>query len=145
MNHKPKSGAALADTHSATTLPAGVANSASIQAAPSYITTNAYQKEYTKKKSAPSSSKNAKKVEEHVSHVDFSTFDDKILKRYKRTFKLRTKSSRDRDRETHEELVKTVSKHFHTQEVNENESIAFFIYSLRNQGNVFKLPAKTTL
>ncbi|KAJ3023312.1 Phosphatidylinositol (PI) 3-kinase [Thoreauomyces humboldtii] len=75
----------------------------------------------------------AKKPDDYVSQVDFSTMDDKILKRYKRTFKLRAKSSRERERETRDDLVSTVTKHFSSHEVNEKDTITFFIYALRNQ------------
>ncbi|TPX59477.1 hypothetical protein SpCBS45565_g07730 [Spizellomyces sp. 'palustris'] len=70
--------------------------------------------------------------------VDFSTMDDRVLRRYKRTFKLRAKSTK----ESRDELVSSVTKHFLQQEINEKDTITFFIYTLRNQENVYKLPPK---
>ncbi|KAJ3148249.1 hypothetical protein HDU89_004846 [Geranomyces variabilis] len=80
---------------------------------------------------------------DYVSQVDFSTMEDRVLKRYSRTFKLRrNKSSRERERETRDDLVGAVTRHFNSHEVNEKDTITFFIYTLKNQENVFKLPAK---
>ncbi|KNC95922.1 uncharacterized protein SPPG_08678 [Spizellomyces punctatus DAOM BR117] len=89
-------------------------------------------------KKKPTKPSSAKKAEDHVSQVDFSTMDDRVLRRYKRTFKLRAKSSK----ESRDELVSSVTKHFLQQEINEKDTITFFIYTLRNQENVYKLPPK---
>ncbi|KAI8916668.1 hypothetical protein PhCBS80983_g04277 [Powellomyces hirtus] len=86
-----------------------------------------------------------KKPDDYVSQIDFSTMEDKILKRYKRTFKLRAKSSRERDRETRDDLVSSVTKHFNSYEVNEKDMVTSFIYALRNQDNIYKLPPKAPI
>ncbi|KAJ3299495.1 hypothetical protein HK104_008684 [Borealophlyctis nickersoniae] len=69
--------------------------------------------------------------------MDFSTVEDRVLRRYKRAFKLRGK------KESRDELVSAVTKHFTSQEVVEKDVITYFIYSLRNLDNVYKLPPKT--
>ncbi|RKO83752.1 hypothetical protein BDK51DRAFT_25906, partial [Blyttiomyces helicus] len=91
-----------------------------------------------KKKATPSSSKKPEVEPNYVSQVDFSTMDDKILKRYKRLHKLKTVKGK----ESRADLVGSVAKHFGAVEVNEKDVISYFIYSMRNRGKIFKLPPK---
>ncbi|KAJ3188184.1 hypothetical protein HDU85_005334 [Gaertneriomyces sp. JEL0708] len=106
----------------------------------------------------------SKKVDlEYTSQMDFSDLSTRTLTRYKRIFKLRTPkhprsshsanyitssvgfissgSSSPQD-ETRDELLSSVTRHFQQQEVNEKETITYFIYKLRNFDKVYKLPAK---
>jgi hypothetical protein len=53
------------------------------------------------------------------------------LQKYKRAFKLRTKPQA-----THEQLVEAVQRHYDQMEVGEKDAIVFFVYSVRNQGEL---------
>ncbi|KAJ3144684.1 von Willebrand factor A domain-containing protein 8, partial [Irineochytrium annulatum] len=69
--------------------------------------------------------------------MDFREVDDKSLRRYRKVLKLKsTKSPLSRD-----ELVNAVTKHFNSQEINEKEAIAAFIYSIRHQEVLTELTA----
>jgi len=61
--------------------------------------------------------------------MEFSLLDDELLVRYKRTYKLRTRTNSSRD-----ELLNVVMKHYNSIEVPEKEVITQFIYATRNQG-----------
>jgi histone deacetylase complex subunit SAP30 len=65
--------------------------------------------------------------------VDFSKLDMAALKRYKRTFKLRT-----RHNSTKVELIAAITKHFTTLHVNEVEIIEAFLETMNsnNEGNL---------
>ncbi|KAI9020490.1 Sin3 binding region of histone deacetylase complex subunit SAP30-domain-containing protein [Hyaloraphidium curvatum] len=67
--------------------------------------------------------------------VDFVSMDLQTLWRYKRAFKLKVKPNTPQ-----EELADIVQKHYESLEINEKDAIVFFVYSVRNQGNVLKLP-----
>ncbi|KAJ3103912.1 hypothetical protein HDU97_009724 [Phlyctochytrium planicorne] len=64
--------------------------------------------------------------------MDFRAVDEKYLRRYKRVLKLRS----PKPVLSKEDLVQVVTKHFNSQEINEKEVITYFIYSVRNQGNL---------
>ena len=54
--------------------------------------------------------------------------ENKVLRRYKRAFKVKTK------KESREELVAAITKHWASQEVSEKDTLSYFIYNLRNMG-----------
>ncbi|KAJ3414293.1 hypothetical protein HDV05_006742 [Chytridiales sp. JEL 0842] len=68
--------------------------------------------------------------------MNFADVDDKFLRKYRRVLKVKSKKTPI----TREELVESVTRHFDSQEVNEKDSITSFIYSVRNQGVIWKKP-----
>ncbi|KAI9099799.1 hypothetical protein DFS34DRAFT_678583 [Phlyctochytrium arcticum] len=79
--------------------------------------------------------------------VDLSTLDDRTLRRYKRAYKLRVKGQGGiggtGGKDSRDDLLSCVTKHFLQQEVNEKDTITYFIYSMRHRDNVYKLPPKS--
>ncbi|TPX39266.1 hypothetical protein SeMB42_g06386 [Synchytrium endobioticum] len=76
----------------------------------------------------------------HDQHLkmDFSDVDDAILKRYKKQYKIPSPPPSD----SRQELQDAVARHFANTIPDEGDSITFFLYTLRNQDNVLKLPGR---
>ncbi|KAI9331438.1 hypothetical protein DFJ73DRAFT_857233 [Zopfochytrium polystomum] len=68
------------------------------------------------------------------SKMNFALIDDKFLRRYRRISKMKI----SKPLSSREELVHSITKHFHSQELNEKDAITHFIYALRNQGVMWK-------
>ncbi|KAJ3115507.1 hypothetical protein HDU96_000541 [Phlyctochytrium bullatum] len=73
--------------------------------------------------------------------MDFSAVDEKFLRKYRRVLKLPTPAGKAPP--SKDDLVQQVTKHFNAQEINEKEVITYFIYAVKNQGSILKLPPKT--
>ncbi|KAM3588677.1 hypothetical protein VKS41_001118 [Umbelopsis sp. WA50703] len=68
--------------------------------------------------------------------IDFDTVETSVLRKYKRVYKIKTRSkSADR-----EELVQAISRHFLNQTVKEADSVTCFLYAIRHRDSVMRLP-----
>lgn len=67
--------------------------------------------------------------------LDLSSLPPEALQKYKRAFKLKIKPSTPQ-----EQVAEFCQKHYENLEVSEKDAIVYFIYSVRNQGNILKLP-----
>jgi hypothetical protein len=73
---------------------------------------------------------------ENLPRVDFYQMDMDALLRYKKRFQLTIPATATRS-----ELATACARHFSTiGDLDEFETITYFAYSLRNQGNLLKLP-----
>lgn len=68
--------------------------------------------------------------------IDFDTVETSVLRKYKRVYKIKTRS-KNSDRE---ELVQAVSRHFLNQAVKEADSVTCFLYAIRHRDSVMRLP-----
>ncbi|CAO3663404.1 unnamed protein product [Umbelopsis vinacea] len=68
--------------------------------------------------------------------IDFDTMETSVLRKYKRVYKIKTRS-KNSDRE---ELVQAVSRHFLNQAVKEADSVTCFLYAIRHRDSVMQLP-----
>ncbi|KAI9207049.1 uncharacterized protein BJ171DRAFT_473018 [Polychytrium aggregatum] len=83
----------------------------------------------SKKKKHPSAKRLDAAEPDWAPKMDFSKVSDRILKKYKRTYSIKIKA-----KETPEELVGSVTKHFHSQVVSERDVLPYFLYCIHNQG-----------
>lgn len=72
---------------------------------------------------------------DNVPKINFSSFNNSVLRKYRDTYKIKTKTNYTRD-----ELLNAVTKHWNSQELSEKDIITHFIYTVRNHGNILKLP-----
>ncbi|CAO3690463.1 unnamed protein product [Umbelopsis ramanniana] len=68
--------------------------------------------------------------------IDFDTVETSVLRKYKRVYKIKTRS-KNADRE---ELVQAISRHFLNQAVKEADSVTCFLYAIRHRDSVMRLP-----
>ncbi|KAJ1922278.1 hypothetical protein H4219_000140 [Mycoemilia scoparia] len=68
------------------------------------------------------------------SQVDFNTLNIQVLRKYRQVFKLNVKARSSKD-----ELVGAVTHHFNGHVVDEVDTIARFLYSIRTKGKLLPL------
>ncbi|ORX49684.1 hypothetical protein BCR36DRAFT_370698 [Piromyces finnis] len=76
---------------------------------------------------------------DNVTRINLSSFDNSILRKYKDTYKIKTKTNYTRD-----DLLSAVTKHWNSQDISEKDIITQFIYTVRNHGNLLRLPLNLT-
>ncbi|OZJ06130.1 hypothetical protein BZG36_01031 [Bifiguratus adelaidae] len=68
--------------------------------------------------------------------IDFATVPLRILRKYKRIHKLRTKN----DYPSREELAAVIQRHFASQSIREIDAVTCFLYSVRHRDSALRLP-----
>ncbi|KAG4108754.1 hypothetical protein H8356DRAFT_1285487 [Neocallimastix lanati (nom. inval.)] len=77
---------------------------------------------------------------DNVTKINLSTFNTSILRKYKDTYKIKTKLNSSR-----EDLLNAVTKHWNSQDLSEKDIITQFIYTVKNHGNLLKLPLNAVI
>ncbi|ORX82417.1 hypothetical protein BCR32DRAFT_244159 [Anaeromyces robustus] len=81
------------------------------------------------------SNNNSSNNSENVTKLNLSTLNTAVLRKYKDTYKIKTKMN-----STREDLLNAITKHWNSQDLSEKDIITHFIYTVRNHGNLLKLP-----